>query len=102
MVIGDNALTLNVQFRVEELRLYMWGRNWGLVKEPVKEKLKDKSGNNTDGESDDSADAEATLILLLTLNEDLEIPGLRDLTVEVLGRIQGYSKSGNRSDSAME
>lgn len=95
MSIGDNALTLNVQFRVEELRLYLWGRNWGLVKEPAKAKNEEDSGGDPDGNSDeddngaasteDEAEPHSSLDLV---DEDLEIPGLRDLTIEVLGRIQ--------------
>lgn len=89
MEIGENALTLNVQFRVEELRLYLWGRHWGLIRESSKSRGKDKSGSDTDDETDGSNNAEGAADSSRDLvDEDLEIPGLRDLTVEVLGRIQ--------------
>ncbi|TVY84371.1 hypothetical protein LSUE1_G003762 [Lachnellula suecica] len=86
MEIGDDALTLNVQFRVEELRLYLWGRNWGLL---ANSELEEQSGSDSDEISDDPIDAEFSAdIPLDSVDEDLEIPGLRDLTIEVLGRIR--------------
>jgi len=92
MAIGDNALTLNVQFRVEELRLYLWGRNWGLVKEPTRVKNTEGSPNDSeespDEDATESAEDKIETPSLDSVDEDLEIPGLRDLTIEVLGRIQ--------------
>ena len=39
--------------------------------------------------------------LLDTVDDELEIPGLRDLTIEVLGRIQKPWKSGRELESGM-
>lgn len=74
MAIGNTALTLNIQFRVEELRLYLWGRNWGLVIEPADPASSDVQGVKSATSLD-------------TVDSDFEIPGLRDLTIEILGRI---------------
>ncbi|KAF8852131.1 hypothetical protein BDZ45DRAFT_600402 [Acephala macrosclerotiorum] len=63
MAMGDAALTLNVQFRVEELRLKMWGRNWGLLGEEGEEAIDPPESSSESN------------------------VGLRDLTIEVLGRI---------------
>lgn len=89
MAIGDTAMTMNVQFRVEELRLLMWGRDWGLIKD---QDTTQNPPEDTDEEGDSEPGTIATqkegfLESLDNVDEDLEIPGLRDLTLEVLGRI---------------
>jgi hypothetical protein len=83
MEIGNTALTLNIQFRVEELRLYLWGRNWGLVQELDKNEMQKAVDIGIVPEK-----AGKPVSILDSVDDELEIPGLRDLTIEVLGRIQ--------------
>ncbi|TVY91032.1 hypothetical protein LAWI1_G006474 [Lachnellula willkommii] len=69
MAIGENAMTLNVQFRVEELR------------------KSDSDADDSESASDEAGAEARTDHSLDIVDDDLDIPGLRDLTVEVLGRI---------------
>lgn len=87
MEIGNTAVTLNIRFRVEELRLYLWGRSWGLAIE-----LKPVGDSENPSVEDGKNGGEPVVTLINSGNEvdvddDLDIPGLKDLTVEVLGRI---------------
>lgn len=80
MKLGNSIVTLNIQFRIEGIRLLMWGRYWGLVEEiEVVEEGAHKIPN--DSMKDNG------ITLLDTVDEDHEIPGLKSLTVEILGRI---------------
>jgi len=86
MEIGNTAVTLNIQFRVEELRLYLWGRSWGLA---IELESNEKSNNAKDDAEPDGQDVEiqTSVNYLHNIDDDFDIPGLRDLTLEVLGRI---------------
>lgn len=92
MAIGDTAMTMSVQFRVEELRLLMWGRDWGLVEEDTGSTTARSLLDDSDEEGGSESGAISTkkdpsLESLDNVDEELEIPGLRDLTLDVLGRI---------------
>jgi ribosomal protein L5 len=58
MAIGNTALTLNIQFRIEELRLYLWGRNWDLVKEIEGMDVKAQAKADSDEAAREASDSE--------------------------------------------
>ncbi|PVH90009.1 hypothetical protein DL98DRAFT_647669 [Cadophora sp. DSE1049] len=98
MSIGDDAVTLDIQFQVEELRLRMWGHDWGLLKEgETSSKAKKILGDGSDpedggsdsghGSSKNVTAASKRTDFLNNVDDDFEIPGLQHVAIEVLGRI---------------
>ncbi|KAH7343046.1 prion-inhibition and propagation-domain-containing protein [Rhexocercosporidium sp. MPI-PUGE-AT-0058] len=96
MTIGDAAVTLDIQFQVEELRLRMWGRDWGLLKDE-EERSKPKGIPDDDSDSDPedntSDDQEWAVAdkknadFLDDIDDNFQIPGLQKVAIDVLGRI---------------
>lgn len=99
MNIGDDAVTLNIQFQVEELRLRMWGQDWGLLKEGRSgsrpKKILDDGSDPEDSGTDNghrssqnvTTTSEKRADFLDNVDDDFEIPGLQHVAIEVLGRI---------------
>ncbi|PMD31611.1 hypothetical protein L207DRAFT_519377 [Hyaloscypha variabilis F] len=96
IAMGDAAVTLGIQFQIEESRLFLWGRNWGLVQVADRKleivHLSDDSESDSDSDDNDNTEgkpraADKAPAPLDSVDEDWEIPGLRDLTIEILGRI---------------
>ena len=95
---SDCSLTLNVRFRLEECRLYLWGRSRGLSQE-LSEITSFKVSQNPSEQAEDTGMRSQSEQRLDTRLEDvdalLEIPGLRDLVMDILGRIQDVLEKWN-------
>jgi len=96
--MGDDAVTLDIQFQVEELRLRMWGHDWGLLKDVTTETKKTKTlgGSDIEGSGSDNGHGSSHIPtsaskkradFLDNVDHDFEIPGLQQVAIEVLGRI---------------
>ncbi|KIW94566.1 uncharacterized protein Z519_04542 [Cladophialophora bantiana CBS 173.52] len=86
---SDCSLTLSVRFRLEECRLYLWGRNWGLVQQ-LQDITSFKEGKGVSSAQPGSSTTAKQPYLTQSLDDIdaiLEIPGLRGLVMEILGRI---------------
>ncbi|KAL5329295.1 hypothetical protein ACEPPN_002806 [Leptodophora sp. 'Broadleaf-Isolate-01'] len=90
MTIGDAAVTLDIQFQVEELRLRMWGRDWGLLKDE-EEGTEAKAISDDDFDSEDSDEGavidKKKTDFLDNIDDEFQIPGLQKVAIDVLGRI---------------
>lgn len=94
MAIGDSAIDIYLQFRVEEVRLQMWGRDWGLSQDEVETsddgKHKGSAGAGGGGGDADAKNGSRPSQKRTTIDDldvEYEIPGLRNMTIEILGRI---------------
>ncbi|KAG4434207.1 hypothetical protein IFR05_010308 [Cadophora sp. M221] len=90
MTIGDATVTLDIQFQVEELRLRMWGKDWGLLKDEEQES-EAKTISNDDSDSENSEEGKVTskkrADFLDDIDDEFQIPGLQKVAIDVLGRI---------------